>query len=129
VTIEIPAAYRGWWRLTETSQWVDDGLDLIGTAVLSITGAGDRLRMHCLLAHVNWKVNVASLSFTWKGSWEFDEMTGTGSVKLRADGRLDGKFAIKNGDKSTFTAERADPPDRPIPEPPSWRDKWSRRRR
>lgn len=103
-------------------------LNIIGTALLSISGRGDRLRMHCLLAYVNWKVNAASLSFTWNGSWEFDEMTGTGNVRLRRDARLDGKFAIKNGDKSTFIAERAEPPARPISHPPSWRNKWGSRR-
>ncbi len=126
--IEIPSEYRGWWRITETSQWDDSGLDLIGTALVSITGRDDRLRMHVLLAYVNWKVNQASLSFSWKGSWEFDEMSGTGNVKLRRDGMLEGKFAIKNGDKSTFVAERSGAPEDPIPHPPSWRDKWDSRR-
>jgi hypothetical protein len=126
--IEIPSQYRGWWRITETSQWVNDGLDILGTALISITGHGDRLRLHCLLAYVTWKVNAASLSFTWNGSWEFDEMTGTGNVKLRRDGRLDGRLAIKSGDKSTFIAESAEPPERAIPHPPSWRDKWGSRR-
>ena len=77
--IEIPSEYHGWWRIIETSQWDDSGLDVIGAALLSITGRVDRLRMHVLLAYVNWKVNTASLSFTWNGSWEFDEMSGTGS--------------------------------------------------
>jgi len=29
---------------------VDDDLDILGPALLSITGEADRLRMHCLLA-------------------------------------------------------------------------------
>lgn len=24
----IPSEYRGWWRIVETSQWVNDGLDI-----------------------------------------------------------------------------------------------------
>lgn len=54
-----------------------------------------------------------------------NQVSGTGSVKLRKDGRLSGKFRIKNGDSSTFIAERAEEPDDPIPEPPSYRDKWT----
>ena len=46
----IPSEYRGSWRIVETSQWVSDGLDLQGPALLSLTGTGDRLRMHALLA-------------------------------------------------------------------------------
>jgi hypothetical protein len=126
--IEIPSEYRGWWRIISTSQWTDDSLDDLGAALISITGHADRLRMHCLLAYVAWKVNAASLSFSWNGSWEFDEMSGTGNVKLRRDGRLDGKFVIKNSDRATFVAERAEEPGSPIPHPPSWRDKWGSRR-
>ena len=124
----IPPEYRGWWRIVETSTWVNDGLDALGTALLSIgTGHGDRLRMHCLLAYVNCKPTKAGVSFTWEGAWEFDQRSGTGHVKLGKDGRLRGKFRIKQGDDSTFIAERAEEPDEPIPDPPSYRDKWRRR--
>ena len=124
---EIPAEYGGWWRIVETSQWPDDELDICGPALLSLTGQGDRLRMCCLLAFVTCKTTKNGVSFTWEGAWEFDQLSGTGSVKLGKDGRLKGMFRIKNGDDSSFTAERATEPDDPIPEPPSYRDKWRRR--
>jgi hypothetical protein len=42
---------------------------------------------------------------------------------------LKGKIRIKNGDDSSFVAERTDhPPDEPIPDPPSYQDKWRRGR-
>ena len=123
---QIPADYRGWWRITETSQWVDDGLDILGPALISLTGHDDRLRMHCLLARVDCRPTKTGVSFTWKGAWEFDQMSGSGRVRLGKDGRLEGYIKISNGDDSTFVAERADEPDEPIPEPPSYRDKWRR---
>ncbi len=123
----IPTEYYGWWRIVETSQWCNDLLDMIGMAVLSITGGDDRLRMLALLAHVNCKPSKSGVSFTWHGAWEYDPMSGTGSVKLRKDGRLVGKFRIKNGDQSTFIAERTAEPDESIREPPRFRDKWRRR--
>ena len=46
---DIPADYRGWWRIIDTGTWVNDYLDDIGPALLSLTGCDDRLRMHCLL--------------------------------------------------------------------------------
>jgi len=55
---------------------------------------------------------------------EYDEMSGTGSVKVAKDGRLKGRIRVLNGDDSSFIAERMDPPDEPIPDPPSFRDKW-----
>jgi hypothetical protein len=54
-------------------------------------------------------------------------MTGTGTVKLGKDGKLKGAFRIKQGDRSTFIAEKAIAPKQPIPDPPSYREKWSRR--
>lgn len=124
---EIPSEYRGWWRITETSQWVNDRLDDLGPALISLTGYGDRLRMHCLLAYVNCGAAKTGVSFTWEGAWEFDPVSGSGRVTLGRDGRLKGSIKIKHGDESRFVAERASEPDEPIAAPPSYRDKWRRR--
>jgi len=121
---DIPFEYYGWWRILETSQWDSRQIDSIGTALISLTGHDDRLRMFVLLAHVNCKPTRTGVSFTWQGAWEYDPASGSGSVRLRKDGRLLGKFRIKDGDESTFIAERTEEPDESIPEPPSYRDKW-----
>jgi len=118
----------GWWRITETSQWVNDGLDDLGPATISITGHADRLRMHCLLAYVNVRPTKTGASFTWEGAWEYDPMSGSGSVRLSKDGRLFGRIKIKDGDESTFIAERTSEPAEPVPNPPRYRDKWGPRR-
>jgi len=121
---DIPYEYYGWWRIIETSQWDHNHIDMIGTGLISLTGYDDRLRMFALLAHLNCRPTKTGVSFTWKGAWEYDPVSGTGSVKLRKDGRLTGKFRIKDGDESNFIAERTEEPDEPIPEPPSYGDKW-----
>ena len=126
---ELHADLHGWWRITETSQWVNDGLDDLGPAMISITGNADRLRMHCLLAYVNVRPTKTGASFSWEGAWEYDPMSGSGTVKVGQDGRLRGRIKIKDGDESTFIAERATEPAEPIPDPPSYRDKWGPRRR
>src|SRR6266446_1054932 len=123
---EIPSEYQGWWRITETSQWVNDGLDLLGPALISLTGYADRFRRHCRLANVDCEPTKTGVSFTWEGAWEYDQMSGSGRVTLRKDGRLKGVFQIKDGASSTFIAERAEEPDEPIPPPPSSRDTWRR---
>ncbi len=123
-TILIPSEYRGWWRIVETSAWVNNRLDMLGPALLSLTGRGDRLRMLCLLAYVNARATRSGVSFTWDGAWEYDQMSGTGTVKLRKDGQLTGRIRIKGGETSTFLAERAEAPEQPLPDPPSYRDKW-----
>lgn len=124
---ELPREIAGWWRITGTSQWMNDDLDILGPALLSLTGDEDRLRMHCLLARVNCKPTKTGVSFTWEGAWEYDQLSGTGSVKLGRDGKLKGTFRIKDGDSSSFIAERAKAPAEPIQEPPGHRDKWRRR--
>jgi hypothetical protein len=123
----IPSEYYGWWRIIETSRWGNDGIDIIGTALISLTGFDDRLRMFVLLAHLNCRPTKTGVSFTWHGAWEYDRVAGTGIVRLRKDGRLAGRIRIKDGDETSFIAERAVEPDEPIPEPPSYRDKWRRR--
>ena len=125
---DISGPIYGWWRIVETSQWVDDFLDDLGPALMSITGHADRLRMQNLIAYINVRPTKAGVSFTWEGSWEYDPMSGSGSARIGKDGRLRGKFRIKDGDSSTFVAVRADEPDKPIPSPPSYQDKWRRRR-
>jgi hypothetical protein len=124
---EISAEFEGWWRIVEVSQWPSADLDILGPALLSLTGGDDRLRMFVLLAYVQAKPTKTGVSFTWQGAWEYDQLTGTGSVKLGRDGKLKGTLRIKDGDSSTFVAERAKAPDEPIQSPPSYRDKWRRR--
>jgi hypothetical protein len=123
----IPAEYAGWWRILEAETWRTVDLDILGPALLSLTGSADRLRMFVLLAHVVARPTKSGVSFTWQGAWEYDPMSGTGRVTLGKDGRLCGGFKIKDGDESTFIAARSEAPDAPIPEPPSYRDKWRRR--
>ena len=66
----IPHEYYGWWRIIETSRWANDQIDIIGTALISLTGYGDRLRMFVLLAHVNCRATKSGVSFAWQGAWE-----------------------------------------------------------
>ena len=124
---EISAEIRGWWRIIETATWVNEGLDDLGPAMVSFTGEDDRLRMHCLLAQLQVKGTKTGISFSWKGAWEFDQLNGTGSARVNKDGILKGMIKIKNGDSSSFTAERHVGQPSPIPDPPSYRDKWRHR--
>jgi hypothetical protein len=45
---EIPSEYQGWWRIIETSQWVNDDLDILGTALISRTSYGSGTRQFSL---------------------------------------------------------------------------------
>jgi hypothetical protein len=103
----IPSEYRSWWRIVDTSQWVNDDLNLLGPTLISLTETAERMRMHALLAYVNCKPTKSGVSITWEGAWEFDQMSGSGRVMLGKDGRLRGVIRIKDGDSSQFIAERS----------------------
>lgn len=123
----IPPEYRGWWRIVEGSHWRSKDLNGREPALLSITGSGDRLRIFVLLAYVNCRPTKGGVSFTWNGSWEWDEMSGSGRVKLGSEGQLQGVIKLPSGDTCKFVAERSKEPAEPIPPPADYRDKWRRR--
>ena len=127
MTTELPENCYGWWRIVDTGTWGQDGLEMLGPALISLTGRGDRLRMHCLLAYVDVHATKSGVSFSWRGAWEYDQLAGGGTAKVGKDGRLRGTIKIEDGDSSSFVAEKCAPPERPIPDPPSYRDKWGRR--
>ena len=59
----------------------------------------------------------ASLAFPGPldGKPQYDQVSGSGHVRLGKDGRLRGKFRIKQGDDSNFIAEGAREPSRMEP--------------
>jgi len=116
----IPPEYHGWWRITSASRWRTDELDELGPALVSITGADDRLRMLAFLANVRWRRGRAGLVFAWSGAWQLDRVTGTGGARLTRSGRLHGRFELAHGDRSSFVAERAAAPAVPIAAPISY---------
>ncbi len=117
----------GWWRIVDTGTWGNRNIDVLGPALLSLTLRDDRLRMFVLLAYVKARPTKTGVSFTWEGAWEFDPVSGTGTAAVGRDGKLRGRIRIRDGDASTFVAERAEAPDELIADPPSYRDKWRRR--
>lgn len=63
-------------NIIETGTWVNDHLDVLGPALLSLTGDDDRLRMHCLLANVNAQATETGVSFMWMGAWSMTRCRG-----------------------------------------------------
>ena len=100
----IPQPLHGWWRIVETEAWASEHLDLLGPAMISLTGEHDRLRLLAILAHVSCRPTKAGVSFAWSGADEYDPVSGTGSARLGKDGRLRGTLRIRDGDPSTFSA-------------------------
>jgi hypothetical protein len=82
---EIPANLEGWWRIVDTETWGSEDIDLLGPALLSLTGT---VTGSGLLAYVDARPTKAGVSFTWEGAWEYDQVSGTETVTVRKGGRL-----------------------------------------
>ena len=121
--------WAGWWRIVDCELWDLKALELLGPALLSLTGEDDQLRMAAILAHVHLRPTKRGVSFSWEGASEFDPISGTGTASVDKEGRLKGRIRIKDGDETTFVAVRTEEPKEPIEDPPSYRDKWRSRRR
>jgi len=107
----IPSEYVGWWRITETSGWSQEALDVLGPAMISFgTGKGDRLRMIAILAYVSARFVRNGVSFSWEGCSEYDPISGTGRARLGTDGKLGGTIRIRDGDEATLIAEKTSGP-------------------
>ena len=126
---ELPEDLYGWWRITDTSHWGNQYIDVLGPALICVEGTQYRLRMFWLIADLELMPTKTGARFTWEGMWEWDSMTGTGTLRLAKNGqKLHGTIKIKQGDSSTFVAEKTSEPNQQIPNPPRYRDKWRRRR-
>jgi len=76
---------------------------------------------------------LKTVSWPWPGYALIAEKKNVNLIWLK--GRVmvtkrDEKEMVSSGElllESTFIAERAEQPDEPIPDPPSYRDKWRRR--
>src|SRR3989304_1164433 len=80
--VSIPSEVSGWWRIVDTGAWGSNDIDILGPALLSLTGRADRLRMFVLLAYVNARPTKTGVSFTWEGAWEFAQGSGAGTGGL-----------------------------------------------
>ena len=76
MTTTLHSDLYGWWRILRDAWLAKGSLTHSGPAMLSLTGSGDRLRMHCLVAYVNVKPTLGGASFRWGGAWEYDPSEG-----------------------------------------------------
>jgi hypothetical protein len=120
---EVPFTYRGWWRIIETSQWDDSHLDVLGLALLSLTGSG---------TIVTGNARRASRSFAKRKVWFRGNLalvphSASHPPRPRAD-RADchpqlqfhgaGAVQLQGGLTPQINADNSPGPDLPEPERP-----------
>ncbi len=104
--------FEGTWHITEMEMWDVDYLNMEVQAYITINtrNTGDfQFGLVCgaLYGEIVKDGKTERFEFTWDGSDECDSASGSGWVKLKGTDTLQGRIAFHEGDRSTFTAERA----------------------
>lgn len=99
----------GKWRIVEMPGYAADYPDLVESAYILFEnhGAGE-FAFGCCTGHI-WEAsnaNASSISFSWDGSDEMDEVCGDGSAELQPDGSLHGEICYRHGDEIPFIAKK-----------------------
>ena len=106
-------ALIGRWRIVAADLWDSDYLDLVSPATLVVRAAGQgEIAFGALQASLDIDYGPDEIGFTWAGFDEMDEVSGSGSAELQADGSLQIEFEYHNGDEAVLTAVR-DPSSTP----------------
>ncbi len=84
----------GRWRIVEADQWDRDYLDLVDPAFGVVTAG----------LYLQYARTV--VFFTFEGSDEGDEVSGSGSAELTEDGALEIELSLHNGDDAVLKAKR-----------------------
>ncbi len=102
----------GVWHIYEMSMWDEEYFNMEVQAYIQIDeqGCGD-FQFGLVVGDIDGiiikEAAVEKLEFTWEGSDECDEASGSGWLKLKDEYILEGNVKFHHGDSSTFLARRA----------------------
>jgi hypothetical protein len=97
----------GRWRIVEANLWDRDYLDLVEPAYLQIDSDGSgELAFGVVTAALDVDYARTVVFFTFTGSDEGDEVSGSGSAELGDDGVREVEISFHNGDDAILHATR-----------------------
>ncbi len=97
----------GRWRIIGADLWDREHLDLCGPASLVVRANGDgEIAFGALQASLDIDYGPDEIGFTWAGSDEMDEVSGSGSAELQEDGSLEIEFEYHLADEAILRAGR-----------------------
>ncbi len=98
-------ALIGRWRIVAADLWESDYLDLVEPAALVIRADGQgEIAFGARQASLDVDYGPDEIGFTWAGFDEMDEVSGSSSAELQADGSLQIEFEYHNGDDAVLRA-------------------------
>jgi hypothetical protein len=97
----------GRWRIVEADQWDREYLDLVEPAFIRFDRDGyGELAFGVVTAGLDLQYARTVVFFTFEGSDEGDEVSGSGSAELTQDGALEIELSFHNGDDAVLKAKR-----------------------
>ena len=107
MTAPIDCRLVGRWRIVEADLWDRDYLDLVTPATMTIGADGQgEIAYGAMQASLELEYSRSTVSFTWAGFDEMDDVSGSGAAELQDDGSLEIAFAYHLGDEAVLKAER-----------------------
>ncbi len=97
----------GRWRIIEADLWDRDFLDLSGPASIAfgVDGHGE-FSFGAVHGDMDLRYGPTTISFTWAGFDEGDEITGAGRAELDGTGNLRVELSFHLGDDAVLKARR-----------------------
>lgn len=104
--------FTGTWHIDEMEMWGADYFNMEVQAYITIDkNNGGEFQFGLVTGAIDGEINKTAsgeiLEFTWDGSDECDEASGSGWLKLKDKTTIEGKIKFHHGDSSRFSAKRA----------------------
>jgi hypothetical protein len=104
--------FTGTWHIDTMETWDEDYFNMEVQAYITIDkNNGGEFQFGLVTGAIDGEINKTAsgeiLEFTWDGSAECDEVSGSGWLKLKDKTTLEGKIKLHHGDSSLFSAKRA----------------------
>jgi hypothetical protein len=97
----------GRWRIVEADQWDREYLDLVEPAVIRFDRDSlGELAFGVVTAGLDLAYARTVVFFTFEGTDEGDEVSGSGSAEPTQDGALEIELSFHNGDDAVLKAKR-----------------------
>jgi len=105
--------FTGTWRIYEMELWEEDYFDMEIQAHIKIEPDNDGyFQFGLVCGEIDGRIvdytDGNKFEFTWEGNDECDPVFGSGWVRIKEKGELEGEFRIHRGDSCTFSAKKVE---------------------
>ena len=100
---------KGKWHITRMPDFVTDYPDMFEPAYILFEDEGSgEFAFGCCTGQIceASSTEATSISFSWSGCDEMDQVEGQGFAEIQPDGSLQGEIEYQHGDEFEFFAEK-----------------------